>query len=86
MTKPGCQQLHDYCYLCAQLASYKVASHATAQRAVLAARRALQELPDETTPGMSMEGESPLRSIYSKYSTWLSHPERCMSAGCHGHA
>ncbi|CAK0785712.1 hypothetical protein CVIRNUC_008923 [Coccomyxa viridis] len=38
-----------------ELASYKLASHATAQRAVLAARRALQELPDEATPGMSME-------------------------------
>lgn len=41
-----------------QLASYKLASHATAQRAVMAARAALQGVPDEAASGVGMDGES----------------------------
>ena len=40
----------------AQLASYKLASHATAQRAVLAARQALQGVPEEATTSVDMDG------------------------------
>ena len=39
-----------------QLASYKVASHATAQRAVMAARQALRGVPEEATTSVDMDG------------------------------
>lgn len=39
-----------------QLASYKLASHATAQRAVMAARQALQGVPEEATTSVDMDG------------------------------
>ena len=45
-----------------QLASYKVASHATAQRAVMAARQALRSVPEEATTSVDMDGASLLCS------------------------
>ena len=43
-----------------QLASYKLASHATAQRAVMAARQALQGVPEVATTSVDMDGAAQL--------------------------
>ncbi len=43
-----------------QLASYKLASHATAQRAVMAARQALQGVPELATTSVDMDGAAQL--------------------------
>lgn len=56
-----------------QLASYKLASHATAQRAVMAARQALQGVPDVATTSVDMDGAAQLSNAtaFSEFSQGL---------------